>query len=65
MLKERPQNLDFGKFIKDNIEGILEAFSQLYTEILHEDDDADDEDEEGKDVDEVGNFFALKELMKL
>lgn len=47
------------------MEGILEAFSQLYTEILHEDDDADDEDEEGKDVDEVGNFFALKELMKL
>lgn len=64
MLKERPQNLDFGKFIEDNIEGILEAFSQLYTEILHEDDD-DDEDEEGKDEDEVGNFFALKELMKL
>jgi len=31
---------------------------------LHEDDD-DDEDEEGKDDDEVGNFFALKELMKL
>ena len=63
-MTERSNDMDWLKFIDDNKERILESFSQLYNEITDEEDADKDEGVEKKEDDE-GNFFALKELMKL
>ena len=65
-MTERSNDMDWQKFIDDNKVRFLESFSQLYDEIT--DEDAGDKEaggEEEKKEDEGGNFFALKELMKL
>mmetsp|Transcript_5809 Transcript_5809/g.6926 ORF Transcript_5809/g.6926 Transcript_5809/m.6926 type:complete len:232 (+) Transcript_5809:532-1227(+) len=67
LMTERANDIDWANFIEENKVRFIETFSQLYDEIT--DDDAGDKDDgenkQNAHDDEGGNFFALKELMKL
>lgn len=62
-MTERPLDMSWSKFIGEESQGIINAFSSLYSELLP-DDDEDEEEQKGEEEEPV-NFFALKELMKL
>lgn len=62
LLTDRSNDMDWANFFEENKVRLVDSFSQLYDDITKE---QDDEEEEKQDQDEAGNFFALKELMKL
>ena len=66
-MTERSNDLDWANFIEENKVRFIETFSSLYDEITDEEapDKQVGDDENNQDKNEGGNFFALKELMKL
>lgn len=63
LVTERPLNSDWIKFIEGNAKGLFDLFSDIYNEMLG-DDDEDEEEAEGEEQEEP-NYVALRELMKL
>ena len=53
------------QFIEQNKEGLVGMFSEIYREILGDDEEEKEGEGEGDDEQEGTNFFAMKELMKL
>ena len=66
-MTERSNDLDWANFIEENKVRFIETFSSLYDEITDEEapDKQVGDDENNEEKNEGGNFFALKELMKL
>ena len=70
LMTERINDLDWANFIEENNERFLQMFSNIYQDIAGGEDEesilfGNGNNNDDEDDDEHGNFFALKELMKL